>query len=259
MIRLYGKYLLIHLKSDMQYKASFLLLTVGNFLMQFSTFLGVYFMFTRFYSVDGFTYPQVLLCFSVVTMAFSLAEMFASGLERLPAMLARGEFDRALVRPRGIIFQVLVSRLSFFRIGATLQAALVLLWAVPGSGVVWTADKILTLCLMIVCGSVIFSVLFLIQATFAFFTTEGLDFMNILTYGGRDHGRYPYSIYGKQVLRFLTFVVPLALFQYYPLLYLLGMETGVQFMLAPVMGVAFVAPGYLFFRIGLRRYKSTGS
>ena len=101
--------------------------------------------------------------------------------------------------------------------------------------------------------------LFFIQASFAFFTTEGLEFMNILTYGGRDHGRYPYSIYGKEVLRFLTFVIPLALFQYYLLLYLLDMEQSVFFMLIPLFGLVFIIPGYIFFRFGLQQFKSTGS
>jgi len=256
---LYLKYLTIHLKSEMQYKASFLFLTIGNFLMQFSTFLGVHFMFSLFHEVDGFTYAQVFLCYAVVTMAFSLAEMFGSGFERLSRMIGNGEFDRALVRPRNMAFQILVSRTSFVRIGATVQAAIVFFWAIPHSGVLWTWDKILTLCLMVICGSLIFSILFLIQATFAFFTTEGLEFMNILTYGGRDHGRYPYSIYGKEVLRFLTFVIPFALFQYYPLLYLLDMESSKLYMFAPLLGLLFLVPGYVFFRLGLRHYKSTGS
>lgn len=83
--------------------------------------------------------------------------------------------------------------------------------------------------------------------------------MNILTYGGREHGRYPYSIYGDRVLKFLTYVIPLALVQYYPLLYLLGRETGAAYMLAPLASLLFLAPCFLFFKFGLRRYKSTGS
>lgn len=256
---LYMKYFSIHLKSQMQYKTSFLLLTLGNFCMQFSTFLGVYFMFYIFNDVDGFTYGQVLLCYAVVFMAFSFAQMLGRGFDQLPRMLANGEFDRALVRPRSAIFQVIASRVHFVRIGATVQAAVVFCWAIPNSGVIWSWDKILTLCLMVICGSLIFFTLFLIQATFAFLTTEGLDFMNILTYGGRDHGRYPYSIYGKEVLRFLSFVIPLALFQYYPLLYLLDREQGVFYMLAPLLGLLFLIPGYVFWRVGLRKYKSTGS
>jgi ABC-2 type transport system permease protein len=243
----------------MQYKASFFLLMLGNFCMQFSTFLGVYFMFNIFYDVDGFTFNQVLLCFAVVIMAFSFAEMLGRGFDQFPRMLANGEFDRALVRPRGALFQVVASRVHFARLGATLQATVVLCWAMPTSGVVWEWDKILTLCLMILCGSVIFFTLFYIRATFAFFTTEGLEFINVLTYGGRDHGRYPYSIYGKGVLRFLTFVIPLALFQYYPLLYLLDMEHGVLYMFTPLLGLIIIIPGYIFYRFGLSKYKSTGS
>ncbi len=243
----------------MQYKTSFLFLTLGNFCMQFSTFFGVYFMFNIFNEVDGFTYNQVLLCFAVVIMAFSFAQMFCRGFNQLPHMLANGEFDRALVRPRSVIFQVVASRVHFVRLGATLQAVVVFFWAIPNSGVVWAWDKILTLCLMVICGSLIFFTLFLMQASFAFITTEGLDFMNILTYGGRDHGRYPFSIYGKEVLRFLTYIIPLALFQYYPLLYLLGKERSVFYMLTPLLGLLFLIPGYVFFRFGLSRYKSTGS
>lgn len=258
-MKLYLKYFSIHLKSQMQYKTSFLFLTLGNFCMQFSTFLGVHFMFNIFNEVDGFTYSQVLLCFAVVIMAFSFAEMLGRGFDQLPRMLANGEFDRALVRPRSVIFQVVASRVHFVRLGATLQAAVVFFWAIPNSGVVWAWDKILTLCLMVICGSLIFYTLFVMQASFAFITTEGLDFMNILTYGGRDHGRYPFSIYGKEVLRFLTFIIPLASFQYYPLLYLLDKERSVFYMLTPLLGLLFLIPGYVFFRFGLSRYKSTGS
>ena len=83
--------------------------------------------------------------------------------------------------------------------------------------------------------------------------------MNILTHGGNAFGKYPFSVYGRGILRFLTFVVPLALFQYYPLLYLLDLERSVLFMLTPLIGALFLLPCYAIFHLGLRRYKSTGS
>jgi ABC-2 type transport system permease protein len=112
---------------------------------------------------------------------------------------------------------------------------------------------------MIGCGSLIFFALFIVYAGFTFFTVEGLEFMNIFTDGGREFGRYPFSIYGKRILTFLTFVIPLALFQYYPLLYLLDMEKSMFYMLTPIISLLFIIPSCTFFRIGLRRYKSTGS
>ncbi|MCL2322202.1 MAG: ABC-2 family transporter protein [Oscillospiraceae bacterium] len=258
-MRLYLKYCLINMKSQMQYKLSFFLVILGQFLSAFTVFFSVFFMFSIFNAVDGFTYGQVLLCFAIVGMAFSIAELVSSGFAVFSFMLGSGTFDRILVRPQGAVFQVLASRMDLSRLGITVQSIIILCWAVPNSGVNWTWDKISTLCLMIICGSVIFSCLFLIQASFAFFTTEGLEFMNALTYGGREHGRYPFSIYGRGVLSFLTYVIPLALFQYYPLLYLIGRASSMWYMFTPVLGLLFLIPSYAFFRFGLSRYKSTGS
>jgi len=258
-VMLYLKFFAMHLKSQMQYKVSFFLTATGQFLVSFTTFLGILFMFSRFKEVEGFTYQQTLLCFAVVLMAFSLAEMLGRGFDVFPRMLGNGEFDRALVRPRGVIFQVLASKMDFTRIGRILQALIMFCYAIPKSGVLWTPDKILTLCLMVLCGSLVFFALFVVYAAFSFFTVEGLEFMNIFTDGGREFGRYPFSIYGEGILKFLTFVIPLALFQYYPLLYLLDIEKNVLFMFTPLFGLLFLLPAYAFFRIGLRCYKSTGS
>lgn len=256
---LYLKFFALHLKSQMQYKVSFFLSALGQFLASFTALLGVYFMFSRFSAVEGFSFEQALLCFATVLMAFSLAEMLGRGFDLFPRMLGNGEFDRALVRPRSIIFQVLAAKMDFTRLSKLAQAILVFCYAIPRGGVAWAWDKILTLCLMIVCGSLIFFGLFLIYAAFSFFTIEGLEFMNVFTDGGREFGRYPFAVYGKNILLFLTFVIPLALFQYYPLLYLLGRERSVFFMLTPLLGLLFLLPSYAFFRVGLRRYKSTGS
>ena len=258
-MRLYFKYFAINLKSQMQYKATFLLNIFGRIVIAFATVAGVWFMFMRFNEVEGFTLSQVLLCTAVTTMSFALSETFARGFDIFPRLLGNGQFDRFLVRPRNIIFQVLASQMEFARLGILVQAVFVFVYAIPRSGVAWTWDKILTLVLMVSCGAVVFFALYIVYAAFSFFTVEGLEFMNILTHGGREFGRYPYAIYGKEVLRFLTYVVPLALFQYYPLLYLLDKEQSVFYMFTPLIALLLIGPSYAFFRLGLRRYKSTGS
>lgn len=39
-MKLYGKYFMIHLKSIMEYKTSFLMTCLGQFLVSFNVFLG---------------------------------------------------------------------------------------------------------------------------------------------------------------------------------------------------------------------------
>ena len=61
-LHLYKQYFMIQLKSTMQYKTSFFLTALGQFLASFNVFLGMYFMFQRFRNVRAYGYGEVLLC-----------------------------------------------------------------------------------------------------------------------------------------------------------------------------------------------------
>ena len=259
MVNLYIKFFSMHLKSQMQYKASFFITVAANVLVSLGSLVGIIFMFTRFNEVAGFTFEDILLCFAILLAAFSLAETFGRGFDLFPQMLGNGEFDRALVRPRPIIFMVLSMKMEFVRVARAVTAAMIFAYVIPNSHIIWTWARVVTLILMVLCGAIVFFGLFVIYAAFTFFTIEGLEFMNIFTNGGQEHGRYPFSIYGRGVLKFLTYIVPLALVQYYPLLFLLGHEDGLFYMLVPLLATLFLIPAYGFFRFGLSRYKSTGS
>lgn len=258
-MKLYWNLFLMNLKSQMQYRMSFFMTVLGQFLTAFASFFSLAFIFERIDAVDGFTYGQVFLCFAVVVSAFSVGELFGGGLAAFSRILGDGSFDRALVRPRPVLLQILVPNFDFTRLGLLVQAAVVLCWAVPASGVAWSVPKALALVLMIVCGAVVFFAMFLLKAACTFFTTESVQFLDIFTYGARQFGRYPFSVYGKQVLWVLTFVVPLALFQYYPLLYLVGRSSAAWLMLLPLAAALVLVPCLLLFRFGVKRYKSTGS
>ena len=96
-------------------------------------------------------------------------------------------------------------------------------------------------------------------ATVAFFTIESIEFMNIFLDGAREFGAYPWGVYGRVVLKIVTFLVPLACVQYWPLLYLLGLAPSAWFALLPLAGFVFWVPAFAFWRFGVRRFKSTGS
>jgi len=243
----------------MQYKGSFLLAVMGQFLVSFNVFLGMFFMFRRFSAVGGFTYSQVVLCFGIFLMEFSLAECIARGFDTFSSMVRKGEFDRCLLRPRGLVLQVLGSRFELTRIGRMLQALAMFVYGVKKSGICWDVPKVMTTMFMLFGGTAVFFGIFLIYAALCFFTLESLEVMNIFTDGAREFGRYPVAVYGKRLLQFCTFVVPYALVQYYPLLFLLGERTELWRMFIPLLACGFVVPCYGLWRIGVRRYQSSGS
>ena len=257
--RLYIHYISIIVRSTMQYKTSMLLMIMGQLLVSFSAFLGIYFMFQRFDSVKGYTYSEVLLCFAIVLLQFSLAEMFVRGFDMFAGIVRQGEFDRILVRPRNEILQVLGSRFEITRIGRMIQVLIIFVYGITTSHIEWTIGRGLTVVFMLLGGCAVFSGLFMIYAAFCFFTLEGLEFMNVFTDGGREYGKYPIDVYGKRMLQFATIIIPYTLVQYYPLQYLLGRTESVVYIILPLIAIIFLIPCWLFWRFGVRRYKSSGS
>ena len=258
-MRLYGKFFMIHIKSIMEYKTSFFLSCLGQFLVSFNLFLGIHFMFRRFSRVEGFTYSEVLLCCGITLLEFSLAEAFARGFDTFGSIVRYGEFDRILVRPRNEIFQVLASRIELSRIGRILQAIVMFIYGIRASHVQWNLQKAAAVILMLFGGAVVFSGFFVIYASICFFTLEGLEFMNIFTNGLKEYGKYPMGIYGKGLLWIMTFLIPFALVQYYPLLYLLERRSGIGHIFLPLAAGLFLIPCYLLWRYGVRHYQSSGS
>lgn len=258
-MKLYGHYISINVRGMMQYKMSFFLTVIGQFLVSFNVFLGIFVLFQRFSHVKGFSYSEVLLCFSIMLLEFSFAEMYARGFDMFPEMVRSGSFDRVLVRPRSEILQVLGNKFELTRIGRMIQAVVMFFYGIVNSDVVWTPEKAVTVIFMLIGGTVLFTGIFLIYAALCFFTLDGLEFMNILTDGAREYGKYPLGVYGKRMLQVTTFVVPYALVQYYPLLYILGRRKESFYIFLPLAATIFLIPCYLLWKYGVRHYKSSGS
>lgn len=257
-MKLYWKFFSIHLKSEMAYPASFFLSCMGRILSTVSSLLGIWVMMWRFGSIGEHTSGEILLGFGVVMTAFNLAECFARGFDAFARIIRQGDFDRLMVRPRSLLFQVICQDTRLASLPNTFLGFLVIGYGVGTAPISWSIPKALVLASMVACGSLIFFGAFLVNSSLCFFTLEGLEIMNIFTDGIRTYSKYPFDIYGKEVLLFTTAVVPMAMVQYWPLQYLVGKGSWV-YGLFPVLSLWFLMPCLLIWRLGVRHYGSAGS
>ncbi len=258
-MRLYLKFLSLHMKIQMQYKLSFVLIFISQFFRILFLFFGINFLFTTFKSLSIFSREEVLICFATVSFAFSLAQCVSEGFDSFSSEVLNGEFDKVLIRPRSSMFLIFVSKLEFHQLGSLIQSILILVYAILKIRILWNLSKILVLISMIISGVSIFIGLFVLNAAMCFFTIEGISLLNLFIQGGQNFGKYPFAVYGKTILNFFTYVVPMALFQYYPLLYLLGKNTSVLNALAPLFAILFLIPCVILWRFGVSKYQSSGS
>ena len=258
-LTLYLKYASVCTQSVMEYKLSFALMLIARFLIAFCELIAIKFLFSGFTQLGGYTYGDVLLCFAIMQMSFTFAELFGNGFKTFSGMVRRGEFDRMMLRPRSLVFQVTASHFEVGRTGPRFSAINKLALGIRHSRLHWNLMTVWTFAAMIIGGTLLFIGLFVLEASFCFFSIEDTSLINVLTYGAKSHGKYPIDIYGKGILRFCTYVIPYSLIQYYPLQFLLGKTDRWYLAFYPLGIVVFLAVCGFVWRFGVRRYKSCGS
>ncbi len=263
-LSLYLGYVSLSVRSQLQYRASTVLLALGNLVVTGVEFLGLWALFDRFGRIQGFSLPEVALLYGMANVSMALAEAFTRGFDHFDQLVKSGEFDRLLLRPRGTAFQVVAQDLQLLRLGRLAQGLVVLAWATSRLDVVWSIGPAALLVAAVLGGACLLSGLFVLQATLAFWTVESLEIMNTLTYGGVETAQYPLPIYDRWFRDFFTFVVPLACLNYFPHLAIANVEDplgtpAVVAWLSPLAGPVFLAVSLAAWRVGVRHYRSTGS
>jgi ABC-2 type transport system permease protein len=263
-LRLYFRYAAISIRGQMEYRASFLMQTAGQFAVTGIEFLGVWALFDRFGAIKGWDLYEVALFYGLISVTFAISDAITRGFDVFGATVKAGDFDRLLVRPRSPILQLLGHELTLRRLGRLLQGMTVLVIATSGLDLTWSADRLVLLGVAVTCGVCLFVGLMLLQATSAFWTIESLEVWNAFTYGGVTMSQYPVSIYRPWFRQFFTVVIPLACVTYYPGLAilkrpdLLGAPPATGW-IAPLVGPLFLLGCIGVWRVGMRHYQSTGS
>ncbi|MBN4064731.1 ABC-2 family transporter protein [Dehalococcoides mccartyi] len=263
-VYVYLRFLEISVRSQMQYRVSFVMLTAAHFLTTIIEFVGVLVLFDRFGSLKGWELAEVAFMYGLVNIAFAISDAVTRGFDVFGTMVKSGDFDRLLTRPRSTVLQLAGQELTLRRVGRFLQGMIILIWAANALDVDWNVLKVGLVMFAVLGGAALFAGLIVIQATIAFWSTESLEVMNSLTYGGVAATSYPVTIYRTWFQNFFIFIVPLSTISYFPTLAITGQSdalgTSLLFQyLSPLIGFVFLAITLNFWRFGVRHYRSTGS
>ncbi len=251
------------IRSQFQYRVSFVLDLAGNFLISFIDFLAVLVIFHNVTQLGTWTVHEVAFLYAFSSISFALTDLLIGHLDQFPQKIRDGNFDILLVRPRSTLFQVIGSDFQLRRLGKAVQGAVVLVWVTGSLHVDWDPGRVAMLILMVPAAIVIFSSVWVVGGCLAFWTTDGGEFSNAFTYGGNFMTQYPIDILGLWLRRFLAYFVPLAFVCYFPALYVLdkpdplGLPRFVEFF-SPVVALATACVAGFTWRFAVRHYRSAG-
>lgn len=262
--RLYRHLSGARVRGQMQYKSSFVLMTLGVFAINVLELATIFILFRHFDTLGGWGAGEVAFLYGLSAVSFSLAKVFSGGLDGFQVQIARGEFDRVLTRPVSPFLQVLCTEFKLHQVGRLLQGFLAFGIAFAMIDVDWSAGRVLFLPVAILSAAAVFLALFSLEATMCFWTTESTEAVNAFTYGGTTLAQYPLHIFDDWLRRLFLWLVPLGFTIFLPALYLLdkpdplGLPGYARF-LAPLVALLFCIVAGFLWGVGVRHYRSTGS
>jgi ABC-2 type transport system permease protein len=264
-LRLLARYVSASMKAQMQYPGGVIMVGVGHFVATMIDMIAIWALFHRFGAIEGWRFGDIAVFFGIVSISFAIADFLSRGFDVLGRdFIKTGNFDRLLLRPRTITLQLIGHDFRLSRSGRLLQGLVVTAIGMRSLNFHWDATS-LSLAVWTVAGGVaLFFGLMVIQGALAFWTTESLEAMNLLTYGGVQAGQFPLSIYADWFRTFLIFVVPIGCVAYFPVLAILGKPDPLGapnwlLPLTPLAGFIFLGVSFIAWRAGLSKYTSTGS
>ncbi|MEV8639136.1 ABC-2 family transporter protein [Streptosporangium sp. NPDC051023] len=262
MIRTYILLAWTWVRASAQYPGSLAMLAIGSFAVNALDVVAIWVIFEHTRSLAGFNRAEVMFLYGTSGLSFALSDMLFGNVDRLSQHIKTGTFDTMLIRPAGAFVQMAVDRFGVHRLGRTIQATVVLAIAMPGLGLSWSRAWMVPL--MVLCGIVIFTSIFALGGALQFLLVNAPEVANAFTYGGSTLTQYPLSVYGGELVKGVTFIVPLAFVNWQPALFVLdrpdpfGLPYWLRFA-APLAALALAGAAVLAWRAGIRRYRSTGS
>ncbi|WP_309484485.1 ABC transporter permease [Streptomyces himalayensis] len=263
-LRAYRMIAAMWIRSTMAYRASFAMTVVTDFAVTALDFAAILLMFSQVDVLGGYTLPEVALLYGTAGISLGLADLALGSIEQLGLRVRDGTLDTLLVRPAPVLAQIAADRFALRRLGRLTQGLLVLGYALVVLDIAWTPLKVLLIPLMVLSGAAIFAAVFVAGAAFQFFAQDAAEVQSSFTYGGNTLLRYPPTVFSKDLVRGVTFVMPLAFVNWLPALYVLGRPYPLDLpqwlaFASPLVAAVCCALAGAAWRVGLRSYRSTGS
>ena len=256
---LWTRYVRIHALSQLQYRG-WILGMLPNLVYVITDPLDAVLMFDRFGALGDWTASRILLVYGLALFAFGLAELFFRGIDLFPALVRSGEFDRLLLRPRALLFQACALRFHLNRLNRVTAGLLLALVCLRAQGMPVTLANVVLLVLAIAGGTLAYAGIMLMAAAASFFTVGESQLINLFTNGSYQVAKAPPQLLPAWLRRVFNFLMPMFLFTYYPASAVCGWGGSpvMGWLALPLCGLFFEA-AYIFWRFGVRHYKSTGS
>lgn len=272
-INIYWTFLILQLKTIAEYKTDFIIGLFSVILGQICTFLLTIVVFTQLDTLVGFTMKEMFLMYGFYIFVRGIDHFYNDNIWSFAwNKIKDGRFMTIILRPINPIFYIIMERIEINGLSELVIGLGIIIGSIKSLGISLSFTKILILCLLLLCGILVYFSIKLLFSAPAFWTTCCGEFMT----AGMEIGntsKYPVELYkNKGVKSILLYVLPYPIAAYFPTVFCLNkiesvrklfglewltMQHVVIYSVGMTVLLLFIALKVWY--IGLKHYQPTGT
>lgn len=271
-IQLYFQFLNLQLKTILQYKSDFIIGVLSVLIGQINMFLLTILVFSQMDVLAGFNLYEMFLMYGFFVMVKGMDHFYNDNIWSFAwNKIKDGRFSEILLRPLNPIFYIVMERVEISGLSEVIIGLIIIILSGNFLHLSLGVLDILLLCILCICGLVIFFAVKLLFSAPAFWTvccgefmTAGIEISNT--------SKYPLTIYKNAMIqKILLYLLPFPIAAYFPAIFCLKRDTGTIHILNGSIGgyeivlYSVVVASILLFvsikiwYIGLKRFEPTGT
>jgi ABC-2 type transport system permease protein len=248
-----------YIKARMQYRADFLISSIGMFFSSLAT-LGIFWViFRSIPDLAGWSFMQLVFIYGFYMIAISPMQILFDHIWQIRFHVQQGTFLKYYFRPLNMMFYYMSEMFDLKGLTQLAAGILVLIYASIQLNLNWTLFRVALLLLTLFSASLVQISITVLAGCAAFWVLDAYPVLG-LAWKLREFAPYPMNIFDGAFRFTFTFIIPLGFVAFYPSqLFLQPQQVSSLVYFSPLVGMGLFALTYWVWTQGVNSYTGTGS
>ena len=258
-VRLYFLIEAQYIKARMQYRADFIISSIGMFFSSLVT-LGIFWViFDTVPNLAGWSLMEMVFIYAFYMIAISPMQIMFDHVWQLRFHVQQGTFLKYYFRPLNMMFYYMSEMFDLKGLTQLAAGIGLLVYASIQLGIVWSALKLFLLLISLFSAALVLISITLLAGCACFWVIDAYPVLG-LAWKLREFAPYPMNIFDGLFRFAFTYILPIGFIAFYPSqLFLHPQEASVLVYFSPLIGLGLFAIAYQVWTLGVNSYSGTGS
>ena len=258
-VRLYFIIEAQYIKARLQYRADFIISSIGMFFSSLAT-LGVFWVILKSVpDLAGWSLMEMVFIYAFYMLAISPMQILFDHAWQIRFHVMQGTFLKYYFRPLNMMFYYMSEIFDLKGITQVVLGAALLVYSSAQLHIDWTWGRLALLLITLSSAALVQISIIVTASCAAFWVMDSYPVLG-LAWKLREFAPYPMSIFDGAFRIAFTYVIPIGFVAFYPSqLFLRPEEVSPLIYLSPVVGIGMFAVTYWVWTKGVNGYTGTGS